>query len=89
MSRSKKPRLKKQYVDLFDYTLVGIEMGAAVGIGVLIGWWLDTHGFDGRTSPWLTLLFMGLGIVAAGRVFWRTAKQLRERSREGYEKKEE
>ena len=39
-------------------------MGAAVVIGLLCGTWLDNH-FD--TTPWLTLLFLGFGFVAAAK----------------------
>ncbi|MDT8395666.1 MAG: AtpZ/AtpI family protein [bacterium] len=41
---------------------LGLEMGAAVVIGLLFGTWLD-----GRfgTRPWLTLIFLGFGFAAA------------------------
>jgi F0F1-type ATP synthase assembly protein I len=78
-------RWKPQYTELLNYSSVGIEMGAAVGIGVLIGWLLDRHFVS--TSPWLTMLFMALGIAAAGRAFYRTAKELRDKQRQGEDEK--
>jgi ATP synthase protein I len=58
MSRS------KFYTDLLKFSSLGLEMGAAVIIGLLIGAYIDRH-FD--TDPWFTLIFLGFGFVAAGR----------------------
>jgi ATP synthase protein I len=55
------------------YSAVGIEMGAAVGIGAVIGSYLDRRL---GTEPWLLLAFLGLGIAAAFRAFFRLVKQL-------------
>ena len=60
---------------MLSYSSVGIEMGAAVGIGIAIGWLLDRH-FQ-WTAPWLTLIFMAFGIIAAGRAFYGAAKELK------------
>ena len=68
-------RWKQEYTEMLGYSAVGIEMGAAVGIGITIGWLLDRH--YQWTSPWLTLAFMALGIVAAGRAFYRAARDLK------------
>ena len=84
MPTDKTPRFrwKKEYTELLDYSTVGIEMGVAVGIGVGIGWWLDHKVFDGRTSPWLTMLFLALGLTAGARAFYRAAKEMREKTRD-------
>jgi len=50
--------------DLLKLSSLGLEMGAAVVIGLLVGSWLDSH-FD--TTPWLMLLFLAFGFVAAGK----------------------
>jgi len=43
---------------------IGIEMGAALVVGMGIGWFLDrTFG----TEPWLLVIFTGFGIVAGFR----------------------
>lgn len=52
----------KSAFELLKLSSLGLEMGAAVVIGLLIGSWLDRH-FD--TNPWLTLLFLGFGFAAA------------------------
>jgi ATP synthase protein I len=54
---------------------MGISMVAATFIGLAIGYrldrWLDT-------SPWLTLIFLGLGIAAGFRnIFVMTSRELK------------
>lgn len=65
MSRS------KFYTDLLKYSSLGLEMGAAVIIGLLIGVYIDRH-FD--TDPWFTLIFLGFGFAAAWRSVVRILK---------------
>lgn len=61
--------------ELLRYSSLGLEMGAAIVVGLLIGLWLDrTLG----TKPWLTVVFFLLG-VAAG--FKNIFGLLREQSR--------
>ncbi len=50
---------------------VGIAMVAATVIGLYIGRWLDSY-FG--TSPWLTAVFLLLGIAAGFRNLYQTAK---------------
>jgi ATP synthase protein I len=65
MSRS------KRYIDLLKYSSLGLEMGAAVIIGLLAGIYIDKHF---HTDPWFTLIFLGFGFVAAGRAVARVIK---------------
>lgn len=51
---------------------LGLEMGVAVVIGYLAGSWLDERL---ATEPYLTLVFMGLGVAAAFKALWRTARR--------------
>ncbi len=51
---------------------VGIAMVAATMIGLYIGRWLDNR-FG--TSPWLTAVFLLLGIVAGFRNLYQTARR--------------
>lgn len=62
------------FADAFEYSLVGIEMGAAVGIGIYLGYRLDR--WLVWTQPWMTMLFMGLGLVAAGRALYRAIREM-------------
>ncbi len=51
---------------------VGLELGLAVGIGLLVGWWLDQHL---GTQPWLMLLWLVFGLVAGFRGVVRAIKR--------------
>ena len=50
---------------LGDFSTIGMSVAFSVFIGVGIGYWLDHKVFEGRTSPWLTLIFLGFGVAAA------------------------
>ncbi|MDB4953910.1 MAG: hypothetical protein JWO36_1479 [Myxococcales bacterium] len=50
---------------------VGLEMGLSVLIGIAFGYWLDTKA---HTTPWLMLLFLGLGLVAGFRGVFRALR---------------
>ena len=43
---------------------IGIEMGAALVVGMGIGWFLDR---TFKTDPWCLVIFTGFGIVAGFR----------------------
>jgi F0F1-type ATP synthase assembly protein I len=79
MASGKTPRYqwKKEYTELLNYSSVGIEMGAAVGIGVLIGWLIDAKAFDNRTSPWFTLAFFVFGLAAAANALYRAIREMK------------
>jgi ATP synthase protein I len=47
--------------DCAYFSSVGLSMALSIFIGLAIGVYLDRK-FD--TSPWLTLIFIGLGIAA-------------------------
>jgi len=50
---------------LAEFSTVGMAVAFSIFIGVGIGYFLDHKVFDGRTSPWLTLIFLGFGVAAA------------------------
>ena len=55
---------------------IGLSMGLAIAIGALIGWYLDKR-FG--TGPWLFLVFLCFGIVAAFRnlyLMYKKAKNI-------------
>lgn len=58
----------------FRLSTIGIEIGVALAIGILIGWWLDNRVFTG-TKPWLTILFALFGIAAGFRNIIRLARK--------------
>jgi ATP synthase protein I len=50
--------------ELAYYSSLGFQIALSIFIGLAVGVFLDRR-FD--TSPWLTLIFLGLGIAAAFR----------------------
>ena len=53
---------------LLSYSSLGIEMGLCVAIGIGMGYYLDKY-FE--TSPYLTIIFMIFGIIAAMKTIYR------------------
>jgi ATP synthase protein I len=66
---------------------VGICMVASCLIGLAMGFYLDRWL---NTSPWLTLIFLGLGITSGFRnIFILTARELRRQEQEAEEKSDD
>lgn len=61
---SKKRETRRAFKELAYFSSLGISVALAIFIGLGIGVWLDRK-FD--TSPWLTLIFLVLGIIAGYR----------------------
>ena len=59
---------------LGNLSTVGMSMAFSIGIGALIGFYLDRK-FE--TQPWLLLVFLGFGIAAAFRNLHLTYKKLK------------
>jgi ATP synthase protein I len=53
---------KEVFKSLISYSSLGLEMGLSVAIGIAIGYFLDSFF---KTAPYLTIIFMLFGIVAA------------------------
>lgn len=58
---------------------MGISIVLATVIGLAIGYYLDNHVFD--TAPWLTLIFLVLGIIAGFRNIYIIGKRAQEREK--------
>lgn len=68
--------LKKTIKDLGYVSTIGMTMAFSIAIGAVAGYYLD-KAFG--TRPWLFLVFLGLGIVAAFRnlyTLYKKAKKL-------------
>ncbi len=74
----RKPWLRNP--DLLRYSSLGLEMGAAIVIGLLIGLWLDRR-FG--TSPWLTIVFLLLGIAAGFKNLFKLIVEEERKDRKG------
>ena len=51
--------------ELAYYSSLGLSVALSIFIGLAIGVYLDRYVF--YTTPWLTLIFLGLGIAAGYR----------------------
>jgi len=59
-----KKRDLKYLKELAYFSSVGLSVAFAIFIGLGMGIWLDKK-FD--SNPWMTLIFLGLGIIAGFR----------------------
>ena len=57
---------------LLSYSSLGIEMGLCVAIGIGMGYYLDKY-FE--TSPYLTIIFMIFGIIAAMKMIYHVNEE--------------
>jgi len=69
---------RKLYKQVMRYSAIGLEMGFSVAIGAAIGYYLDRF-FD--TGPWLTLVFLILGVVAGFRGLFSLMKEIAKNQR--------
>lgn len=67
---------KKLFRELWYYSSLSFSIVLAMLIGLGIGYWLDNRIF--HTSPWLTLVFLGLGVIAGFRNIYLAVKRSRE-----------
>ncbi len=61
-------------------TAVGMATGLVCSsfAGVWFGYFLDTKVFDGRTHPWLTIIFLLFGIAGGVRGLYVMARRFKE-----------
>lgn len=59
------------------YSSLGLQVALSTFIGLAIGIFLDKRVFD--TTPVLTLVFLGLGIIAGFRNIWLAIKKISKR----------
>jgi ATP synthase protein I len=58
---------------LLSYSSLGLEMGLCVAIGIGMGYFLDRFF---HTSPYLTIIFMIFGVLAAMKTILQLMKKL-------------
>ena len=59
-------RENRRYIqDLVYFSSLGLQVALSIFIGLAVGIWLDRSVF--QTTPWLTLVFLMLGIAAGFR----------------------
>lgn len=64
---------KRLFKDLWYYSSLSFSIALSMVIGLGIGYWLDTRVFN--TSPWFTLIFLGLGVIAGFRNIYLAMKK--------------
>jgi len=67
---------REMFRQLAVYSHVGMSFVFSIVIGFGIGWYLDTKVFEGRTAPYLTFLFLALGIAAGFKTLWDIIRDL-------------
>ena len=71
-----KPKKRNEYMKLLaDFSTIGITLSACVFIGFGIGYYLDMKVFNGKTKPWLMMVFLLLGVVAGFKNLYQLAKR--------------
>jgi ATP synthase protein I len=70
MSENKKDVVRS----LISFSSLGLEMGLSVAIGIGMGYFLDSYF---KTSPYLTIIFMLFGIVAAFKTIYVLLKKVK------------
>ncbi len=58
---------------VLNYSSLGLEMGLCVAIGIAFGYFLDRYF---QTYPYLTIIFMLFGIVAAMKTIFVLLKKI-------------
>jgi ATP synthase protein I len=71
--------VKKLWRTLGYLSTIGLTMALSVGIGAVVGHWLDEK-FG--TTPWLFFVFLGFGIAAAFRNLHRMYRKLNKMDKE-------
>jgi ATP synthase protein I len=65
---------KKLFRELWFYSSLSFSIALSIVIGLGIGYWLDKK-FE--TTPWLTLIFLGLGVIAGFRNIYMALQRAR------------
>lgn len=79
MKDKNESNLKFIFKVLVDSLSIGIAVVGSIIAGALIGWLIDEKVFKGKTYPWLTLIFILLGVVAGFKnLIYYSKKRLKE-----------
>jgi ATP synthase protein I len=70
-----KRETRRYWRELAYYSSLGLQVALSIFIGLAVGIFLDRRVFN--TTPWLTLIFLGLGIAAGFRNIGLAIKKAR------------
>jgi ATP synthase protein I len=60
---------------LLDFSTIGLTLASSIFIGLGFGYLIDHKLFKDKTSPWFTLVFLGIGIAAGFKNLYTLAKR--------------
>lgn len=69
---------REMFRQLAIYSHVGMTFVFSNLVGFGMGWLLDNKVFNGRTAPYLTFVFLGLGIIAGFRQLWELTRTIKD-----------
>ena len=69
---------REMFRQLAIYSHVGMAFVFSILVGFGMGWLLDNKVFNGRTAPYLTFVFLGLGIIAGFRQLWELTRTIKD-----------
>jgi F0F1-type ATP synthase assembly protein I len=64
--------------ELAVYGQAGMSFVFSILIGFGMGWLLDNKMFAGRTAPYLTFIFLGVGIAAGFKGLWDLTRKIKD-----------
>ena len=70
-----KEELGQLFRSLSVASTIALSIVFSIFAGVLAGYWLDVKVFEGKTYPWLTLLFLLFGIGGGVKNFFIMTKR--------------
>ncbi|MGE4401354.1 MAG: AtpZ/AtpI family protein [Desulfobulbus sp.] len=69
---------REMFRQLAVYSQVGMTFVFSIIIGFGMGWALDNKVFGGKTAPYLTFIFLGLGILAGFKNLWELTRKIQD-----------
>jgi len=69
---------REMFRQLAVYSEVGMSFVFSIVVGFAMGWALDNKVFGGKTSPYLTFIFLGLGIIAGFKRLWELTRKIQD-----------
>lgn len=69
---------KEMFRQLAVYSQAGMSFVFSILIGFAMGWGLDHKIFNGTTAPFLTFIFLGLGIASGFKGLWDLTRKIKD-----------
>ncbi len=67
---------REMFKQLAVYSQAGLSFVFSILIGFGLGWAIDNKVFAGTTSPYMTFIFLGIGILAGFKGLWDLTKNI-------------